>query len=288
MEKNRKINQKKGSVVSTPGFFYLELENGIKSQTTTTQHTILTRFDFKDALDKKPNEGLDTSSLEEKEKRDQMPFQSERSSGDPVILLDLTNDLDHTYQGKGSLTVSISKDNEAVIKGGGHYLSSFGKQPFDIHFCSTIPGVIDSSIWINETLRSGESLDDPPKYSEAGALLKLDRKSLERNAGILPVRFGVSWVSEDKACAYLEEELSEWKEEEHFNKIKDESREEWNDVLGETFKPNLEGVPEQEIINFYSSLYRTFIAPTNVTGDNPHWDSDEPTYDSMYCIWLVS
>lgn len=32
-------------------------------------------------------------------------------------------------------------------------------------------------------------------------------------------------------------------------------------------------------------LYRTFISPQNYTGENPLWKTNEPTFDSYYCIW---
>jgi hypothetical protein len=38
---------------------------------------------------------------------------------------------------------------------------------------------------------------------------------------------------------------------------------------------------------FWTSLYRTYIAPINVTGDNPLWNSSEPYWDSFYCIWYA-
>lgn len=291
MEKERRINQKIGSVKSEPGFFGLELENGVKSQTTTTSHSVLSRFDFKQAMKLMPNTGLDVPDGKKLSKRGvQVPFQLGREQepkGDVTILLDLTNDLDHTYQGEGSLLISISKEKVAVIKGSGKYLSSFGKQPFKIHFCSTVPGVDESSIWINDTLQTGTHLSNPPKYSQAGALLKLNKKQLEKNDGVVPIRMGISWVDQEKACDYLDEELRDWREQTDFDKIKKESRESWNQILGETFRPSLEGVEKNEVINFYSSFYRTFIAPTNVTGDNPHWESKEPIFDSVYRIWWV-
>ena len=47
----------------------------------------------------------------------------------------------------------------------------------------------------------------------------------------------------------------------------------------------MSGVSEERKVLFWSSLYRTYISPTNVSGDNPLWDSDEPYWDSFYCIW---
>lgn len=36
---------------------------------------------------------------------------------------------------------------------------------------------------------------------------------------------------------------------------------------------------------FWSGVYRAMISPQDYTGENPLWESDEPYYDSYYCIW---
>ena len=36
---------------------------------------------------------------------------------------------------------------------------------------------------------------------------------------------------------------------------------------------------------FWSGAYRSMISPQDYTGENPLWKSDEPYYDSFYCIW---
>jgi putative alpha-1,2-mannosidase len=47
------------------------------------------------------------------------------------------------------------------------------------------------------------------------------------------------------------------------------------------------GVSDDTQQLFWTSLYRTYIAPINVTGDNPLWNSSEPYWDSFYCIWYI-
>ncbi|KAL1902491.1 hypothetical protein Sste5346_001472 [Sporothrix stenoceras] len=43
--------------------------------------------------------------------------------------------------------------------------------------------------------------------------------------------------------------------------------------------------PDDMLRNFYSGIYRTMINPQDYTGENPLWSSDEPYFDSFYCIW---
>ncbi|KAF2004812.1 glycoside hydrolase family 92 protein [Amniculicola lignicola CBS 123094] len=38
-------------------------------------------------------------------------------------------------------------------------------------------------------------------------------------------------------------------------------------------------------IDFWSAIYRTTISPQDYTDENPDWNSDEPYFDSFYCLW---
>ncbi|KAJ6464738.1 glycosyl hydrolase family 92-domain-containing protein [Mycena vitilis] len=123
----------------------------------------------------------------------------------------------------------------------------------------------------------------------------------------LEVRIGVSWTSTEKACAYAEEEVPEFgnegKEgEEAFERVKRDARAKWNSVLNTISvsppptppaRPSTPTKsPNATLELFWTSLYRAYIAPTNVTGDNPLWDDEEEGggggegyWDSFYCIW---
>jgi putative alpha-1,2-mannosidase len=58
-------------------------------------------------------------------------------------------------------------------------------------------------------------------------------------------------------------------------------------VLG-TVEVDATGVSDDSQQLFWTSLYRTYISPTNITGDNPLWSNfTEPYWDSFYCIWYL-
>jgi len=279
-EADRPVGRVNGSVVTAPGYFHLGLASGIDSETTVKSHAVLHRFDYSDALSKKTsNLGLSptkkTSQLEKRKAKD--------SKASPTLLIDLTNDLAHTYQGQGRIKVTLEADetcpeveNLATIKGYGEYLPSFGKGTYKIYFCAQVPGVLEASTYLNNTVTSGKSsLKSPLKYAEAGVLLKLDETYLKENDNVLPSRLGVSYVSEAQACNYMEDELVKWQEKSDFEEVKADARAQWNEKLTGNFRPNLKGVSQEQRRIFFSSLYRTFISPTNITGDNPRWESSE-------------
>ncbi|KAJ7699471.1 glycosyl hydrolase family 92-domain-containing protein [Mycena olivaceomarginata] len=84
------------------------------------------------------------------------------------------------------------------------------------------------------------------------------------------------------ACAYAEQEIPDISA---FDTVHTAARAKWNEVLG-TVEVDATGVSDDSQQLFWTSLYRTYISPTNITGDNPLWsNSTEPYWDSFYCIW---
>jgi putative alpha-1,2-mannosidase len=79
----------------------------------------------------------------------------------------------------------------------------------------------------------------------------------------------ISWTSEEQACAFGEAEVPNLN---NFEAISRAARAKWNDVLG-TIKVDTRGVNRDDLIHFWSSLYRVHISPFNLTGDNPLWQS---------------
>lgn len=44
---------------------------------------------------------------------------------------------------------------------------------------------------------------------------------------------------------------------------------------------DITGVEDDTAVNFWSSLYRSYISPMDLSGDNPLWNSTEPYFDSV-------
>jgi putative alpha-1,2-mannosidase len=109
------------SVVATPGYFKLELVNGISGEMTVTEHAALYHFNFP------PEKTGNGTALS------------------PLILLDLT-DLD-----AGRQNASISIDENGRMMGNGTFLPSFGSGSFISYFCADFAGasVRDTGIWVN-------------------------------------------------------------------------------------------------------------------------------------------
>ena len=71
-------------------------------------------------------------------------------------------------------------------------------------------------------------------------------------------RVGVSLVSADQACANAEQEIPDF----DFDKTRAASRAQWSELLGRV-QVDTRGVDPETVDLFYSSLYRTHLAPAD-------------------------
>ncbi|EEP78043.1 conserved hypothetical protein [Uncinocarpus reesii 1704] len=92
-------------------------------------------------------------------------------------------------------------------------------------------------------------------------------------------KVGVSFISTEKACEFIKE-IPSWK----LNDTTSAAKERWNEeVLGRITVPDKSNLTRTTML--YSALYRSHLTPSNRTGENPHWESQEPYYDDYYAIW---
>lgn len=245
-----------GSVDAKPGYFALELQSGVKAEMTASRRAALYRFTF-------PEERTADGSL-----------------SNPLISLDLTD----LWDSRQNATISV--DSEAGrIKGNGTFLPSFGAGYYQAFFCADFVGakVKDSGIWVND--RAGSE----PKelfvtrgfnnfYLQAGGYMSFERPA----DGVVTARVGVSYVSTDQACSNAENEIPDPLSD--FAKLRQRAEDAWSEKL-EPIKITPGGASDNMLAAFWSGIYRTMLSPQDLTGENPLWQSDEPYFDSFYCLW---
>lgn len=99
------------------------------------------------------------------------------------------------------------------------------------------------------------------------------------NATTVRSKVGVSWISYDKACSFANE-ISDF----DMNATIYATKAAWNDqVLSKIQIADTSNATRVEM--FYSALYRAHLLPSDRTGENPYWQSDEPYYDDFYTLW---
>ncbi|KOS22976.1 putative glycosidase [Escovopsis weberi] len=253
---DRKLHYINESVVAEPGRFRIELTSGVKADMTVSEHAALYRFEF-------PHAGDATECSEH-----------------PMILLDLTD----LWQSRQNASVAVDERTGRMV-GNGTFLPSFGAGSYVLHFCADFFGadVHDTGVWVNS--RAGNE----PKhiiltrgfnlfYLEGGAFTRFSRPA----DGTVTVRMGMSFVSGEQACRSAEREIPDPLK--NLDRLVRGARDAWAEKLSPV-SVKAGGASEDLLKSFWSGAYRAMISPQNYTGENPLWESDEPYFDSFYCLW---
>ncbi|KAK2599625.1 hypothetical protein N8I77_011363 [Diaporthe amygdali] len=256
---DRKLPYVNDSVVARPGYFSVQLQSGIKAEMTVAERTALYRFDFSSAL----GDGGNGSA-----------------GAHPLILLDLTD----LWQSRQNASIKVDPDTGRMT-GNGTFLPSFGAGSYVMHFCVDFFGgdIYEDGVWVNN--RAGTEPKDlfvtrgfNLFYLEAGGWARFS--GLTDN--IVTARMGISFISSEQACSSAESEIPDPTE--NFDALVSTAQSAWRQKLSPV-SIDAGGASDDLQTSFWSGIYRAMMSPQNYTGENPHWDSGIPYFDSYYCIW---
>lgn len=242
----------RGSVWSnpkaSPGYFGIDLANGVHAEMTTTNRSALYRFKFDDA-----------------------------AALSPVISVDLM-DLPQS-RSNGSATVD---PDTGRLTANGTFNPSFGIGSYDLHFCADFKGatIRDTGVWaLNRAGVEPKNVSIQPSGTISPATNSVGTwtRFHAPNDGTILARVGVSFIGVDQACANAEREQPDF----DFDGTLSAAEDAWKHKL-DVISVDAEGVSEELQETFWSGAYRTMISPQDYTGENPLWESDEPYYDSFY------
>jgi predicted alpha-1,2-mannosidase len=142
--------------------------------------------------------------------------------------------------------------------------------PTSRHFRTFGNGTIPKPTYTGSSARSG------PMNDRVGAIFTWS------NTTEVKSRVGISFISVEKACAYKNAELASWSIEETAQAARDE----WNrDVFSKIQVDTSEAANKTRLALLYSSLYFMHLIPSERVGENPLWESDEPSWDDFYTMW---
>ncbi|KAK4100511.1 glycoside hydrolase family 92 protein [Parathielavia hyrcaniae] len=253
---HRSTDRVAGSAVASPGYFRVDLTNGVRAEMSATMHAVLYRFGFGGG-------GV-------------VPYS-------PLVVVDLVDLMGSWSTG----AVSVDPGTGRVVAQG-RYGPSFGSAMcrYQAFFCADFGGA-GARIRRAGTFKGNEAVEEPKfldsmtpgsyiPSGSAGVWIQFE-KPADRS---LLARVGVSFMSEEQACENAEREIPDW----DFERVESDARRVWRDKLG-AIEVDATGVSEELQTTFWSGLYRTLLSPQNYTGENPLWNSTEPYFDSFYCIW---
>lgn len=102
-------------------------------------------------------------------------------------------------------------------------------------------------------------------------------------AGHITSRVGISSISTERARSYIEKEIPSWK----LNDTVADAVKEWNrDVFNKVQVPLDDSANMTHVRLLYSSLYFIHLMPSDRTGENPLWESEEPFWDDFYTMCM--
>ncbi|KAM3501635.1 hypothetical protein MY10362_005394 [Beauveria mimosiformis] len=260
-----------GTVIARPGYFAVTLNTSITAEMTVSNHTALYRFTF-------PTDGTPTKYIDP-----HVPYA-------PLIIADLSD----LSESREKATVLVDGPT-GRITGNGTFKPSFGVGTYDAHFCVDFHGakMRGNGVWVNNRAGNDPKSLNVTNNVPAGAWVQFEPP---QNNEIL-VRVGLSFINADQACKNAEKEIPHF----GFQKTRDQAEAAWRSKLN-VIKVDNTGIDKSLQRTFWSGFYRTLISPQDYTGqfhcaylifqqlilllgENPLWKSDEPYFDSYYCIW---
>ncbi|KAF9885340.1 hypothetical protein FE257_012957 [Aspergillus nanangensis] len=249
-QNDRAVAWVSGSVTAKPGSFGIDLQNGVRAEMTVTKRSALYRFTF----------DVDSGPLS------------------PVVLVDLMDLPQSRSQGQASVNSTNGR-----LTGRGVFEPSFGLGKYTSYFCVDFKGaeLRDTGSWsANNAWFDPKHIaldgSSPARDYSAGTFARF--QAPENNA--ILARVGVSLMSIEQACSNAEREQPDF----DFDGTVSAAQSAWRDKM-DVVRIDPDGVDSSLQKVFWSGLYRTMISPQDYTGENPLWTSNEPYYDSYYCIW---
>ncbi|KAI9743634.1 MAG: hypothetical protein M1818_002950 [Claussenomyces sp. TS43310] len=249
-----------GSVEASPGYFAITMNTSISAEMTVTNHTAVYRFTFPTTS----NATLQNSNI----------------TLSPLMLVDLTDLPDSRSNGSVEVDPGTGR-----ITGNATFGPSFGEGNYELHFCADFSGasVRNTGVFTNDTPDSNsKNLPTVPSGSSpptpAGGWTQFLAPNSSENQ--ILSRVGVSFISVTQACHNAENEAPDF----DFDGILQSAQNAWRNKLS-VVAVDAEGVADDLQTVFWSGIYRSMISPQDYTGENPLWQSDEPYYDSYYCLW---
>lgn len=290
----RRTNVTLDSVKTSPGELHASLLSGIGVSAGATDHAAVYNFNFSKAI--KRGSWPEARSAPRQAAATGKDNRKRANNMDPVLVFDYMTDLQMSGRAPpnslqiSSFTLPATPHSAATevtrIQSSATFSPSFGVGTFQVYTCLDVPLVRSFGVY-QETKSTPDVTELTDVYGEAGVLLTIDQDLLSSPPynGVLPVRMGISWVSTKAACRFASSEIPTFPSTDALSNIATATRQRWNNLLSDSLTISHDGVTEDDLTLFYSSLYRSFLSPNNVTGDNPRFETSKPSFDSLYCIW---
>ncbi|KAF2843067.1 glycoside hydrolase family 92 protein [Patellaria atrata CBS 101060] len=260
-----------GYDVASVGYFKTNLESGITVELSASRHAGILEYTFPEG---EKHILVDTSHYLPYPNR---AYDSQFYTGGELEILQNGS----LYTGYSSIANGWNLGTPVIIYFCGEFDSvpndaeAFtGRNTFPVgrHFRSFNNGTVPNPIFEGTTARSG------PLSNRVGAVFSWNNSSSVK----IRSRIGVSFISTEHACAFKNDEIPSWE----ISPVVQAARDEWNrDVFSKIQVPVDESANRTRLAMLYSSLYFSHLIPSKRDGENPLWQSDEPSWDDFFTMW---
>ena len=120
---------------------------------------------------------------------------------------------------------------------------------------------------------TNRTADFDPTNDPAGTIFTFDSR-------LIRSKVGISFISAQKACDFIQQELSE---DAAIDDVVRETKNIWNEKVLSRVTTTEENLADLQ--SLYTSLYVMHQLPSNRTGENSIWQSGEPYFDDIYTLW---
>ncbi|ORY68498.1 alpha-1,2-mannosidase family protein-like protein [Pseudomassariella vexata] len=253
-----------GDDVASVGYYKTQLENGVTAEMSASMHAGVMKYQYPE------NEGryvvVDISHF--------LPSIGKKEQWYSNGVIERSDD-GTTYSGYGVYREGWATGGDYRV----YFCGQFDTVPSNAQFFS---GKYTDPYWPNATDVNPVFTDST--YIQGGTVSYqyADRVGalfeFPANASTVTSKVGVSWVSADKACQFLNEIVG-W----DLNATVEAAKDQWNtEVLS---KIDVTSANKTQLEMFYTGVYHSHLMPSDRTGENPYWESDEPYYDDFYTLW---
>ncbi|MGD0730616.1 MAG: GH92 family glycosyl hydrolase [Terracidiphilus sp.] len=163
------------------------------------------------------------------------------------------------------------------VSGSSSVTGGWNKQPnsYTVYFYArTDAPAVSWGTWLGDQLTPGSANAVGGAKAKSGAWLTFPAGAEQT----VLMKIGISFISIEQARNNANTEISGF----DFAATQAGVEAAWDKALDNVV---LKGETAEQEQVFYTAIYHTMLAPTDRTGENPLWKSDEPYYDDYYAIW---
>lgn len=179
------------------------------------------------------------------------------------------------YEAQRFLGGNLQRLSDHEVQGVGRYEGGWNNGgEYDVYFYIVLDTPAASiRTWTGDSLTSAHDVV-VDKDRPLGATF--DYRT--RAGQTIQAKVSISFVSTDQARRNVTQEAHTWS----FDTIRNSASNAWNRELT---KIQLQGETASQRVQFYTAMYHTMLMPSDRTGENPAWQSNEPYYDDYYATW---